>query len=189
MGREREHKTKFLNTFFKDRKQIGALTPSSRYLVKKMCDQINFDTANVIVELGPGTGVFTKEIIKRAGKNTKIFVIELNKAFYDLLKTKYTDPRVVIINSSADKIDEILKEYSIQSVDAIISSLPLTVIPEKVKKKIIIKSHHSLKIGGIFVQYQYSLNAKKLLELKFGKLKLGFVALNIPPAFVYLCIK
>lgn len=186
MSQNKRHKGKFLNTFFKDRKQVGALAPSSRFLVKKMCDQIDFKAAKVIIELGPGTGVFTREILNRSAADAKVFVIELNESFYNLLKTKFTDPRLILINTSADKIDEVLSDYGINEVDAILSSLPLTVIPEKIKKKIIIKSYDALKPGGVYVQYQYSLNAKKLLELKFGKLKMGFVAMNIPPAFVYL---
>src|SRR5690606_26212453 len=107
VSKEKAHKTKFLNTFFKDRKQVGALAPSSRFLVKKMCDHIDFEQAQVIVELGPGTGVFTSEILKRANQNTKIFVIELNQEFYDLLKKKFTDSRIILIKSSADKLDAV----------------------------------------------------------------------------------
>src|SRR5688572_23589561 len=101
-----------------------------------MCDKINFKTANVIVELGPGTGVFTTEILKRANADAKIFVIELNDNFYELLKTKIQDPRIILLNQSADQLDVILKTHGVTHVDAILSSLPLAVIPDQTKKKI-----------------------------------------------------
>jgi len=184
-----KHKGQFLKTFFKERKQVVALAPSSKFLVKKMCDKIDFNNARYIVELGPGTGVFTEELLKRAHPDCRIFVIELNEKFYEFLKNKFDDERIILLCESADNLDEILARYHVKEVDAVLSSLPLAVIPDQIRKRIVIKSHDVLRDGGVFVQYQYSLNAKKLLELKFGKLNLGFVAVNIPPAFVYHGIK
>lgn len=186
---EKKHNRKFLSTFFSERKQVGAVAPSSRFLVNSMCNKIDFKSAKVIVELGPGTGVFTVELLKRANKDCKIILFELNEAFYKLLKEKFDDPRLTILYRSAEDISEVLEEMNIKEADAILSSLPLTVIPDQIKKRIVINSHQSLKEGGVYVQYQYSLNAKKLLEMKFGKLKLNFVPVNIPPAFVYLGVK
>ena len=189
MTEEKKERNKFIKTFFKERKQVGALAPSSKFLVKKMCDKIDFDNAKNIVELGPGTGVFTEELLKRAPKDCRIFVIELNEEFYDFLKERFDDSRMVLLRESADNLDEILAKYDVNEVDAVLSSLPLAVIPDQIKKRIVIQSHDVLRQGGVFVQYQYSLNAKRLLEMKFNNLKLGFVAVNIPPAFVYHGVK
>lgn len=186
---EKKYNRKFLNTFFTERKQVGAVAPSSRFLVKAMCNKIDFTTAKCIVELGPGTGVFTHELLRRANADCKIILFELNEDFYKLLKKKFNDPRLTILFQSAEDLAEVLKEINIKNVDAILSSLPLTVIPDKVKKRIIIRSHEALRKGGVYVQYQYSLSAKKLIEKKFGKLKMGFVPINIPPAFIYLGTK
>ncbi|PRP96638.1 hypothetical protein TUN_33020 [Bacillus sp. M21] len=61
----------FLSEFIKNPKNTGAIAPSSKILATKMVDTINFETAKCIVELGPGTGVFTKEIIKRKKKEKR----------------------------------------------------------------------------------------------------------------------
>ena len=50
----------FLGEFIKERKTVGAIAPSSKFLMKKMIAPIDFQKADVIVELGPGNGVFTK---------------------------------------------------------------------------------------------------------------------------------
>jgi len=189
VSKTKKTKNQFLRTFFKERKQVGAVAPSSRFLIKKMCDKINFENAKTIIELGPGTGVFTKEILKRADKDCKIFLFELNADFYNILKEKINDPRVVILNQSADEIDCIRTEYGIQHVDAILSSLPLAVIPDLIKKKILLKSYDMLKCGGVYVQYQYSLASKKLIKMCFPKLRLSFSTINIPPAFIYIGTK
>ena len=88
MAEEKAHKRHFFKTYLKERKQIGSLMPSSRFLVKKMCRKIDFSTATNIIELGPGTGVFTKEILNMARKDAKIFVFELNEDFFELLSQK-----------------------------------------------------------------------------------------------------
>ncbi len=180
---------KFLRTFFKERKQVGAVAPSSRFLVKKMCNKIDFETARVIIELGPGTGVFTKEILDRASNDSKIFVFELNQDFCKILEAKFNDDRIILVNDSAEKMQAILKSHGLDEADAIISSLPLTVIPEPVKSNILKAAYQILKPKGIYVQYQYSLNAKKLIESHFGKLNMKFSLINIPPAFIYVATR
>ncbi len=180
---------KFIKTFFKERKQVGAVAPSSRFLVNKMCNKVNFKSANVIVELGPGTGVFTKEILKRASNDTKIFVFELNKDFFRILSSKFNDERLILVNESAEMMQSVLNEYGFEQACAIVSSLPLTVIPEPAKTNIIKVSYKVLKTDGVYVQYQYSLSAKKLIERYFGKLNLKFSLINIPPAFIYVATR
>jgi len=185
MEKSKTHKRHFFKTYLKERKQIGAWAPSSRFLVKKMCDKINFSNAKTIIELGPGTGVFTKELLKRANSDTKIFVFELNEDFYHLLKSKFTDDRIILLNESADKMEEVLARHNITEVDAILSSLPLAVIPDEVKKNILDSAYKILKKEGKYIQYQYVLSAKKIIEQRFGKLNMSFVSINIPPAFIY----
>lgn len=48
-------KKSFIRQFWKEKKMIGAMAPSSRFLAAKMVKVIDFKTANVIIELGPGT--------------------------------------------------------------------------------------------------------------------------------------
>ncbi|MEZ4924267.1 MAG: rRNA adenine N-6-methyltransferase family protein [Crocinitomicaceae bacterium] len=186
---EKKNKRTFLNTFFTERKQVGAVAPSSRFLVKKMCDKIDFTEAKVIVELGPGTGAFTYELLKRARPDAQIILFELNEVFLEILDQKFDDSRITILNKSAEDVEKVMKQMGHDQVDAILSSLPLTVIPDITKKRIIINSYNILKKGGVYVQYQYSLNAKRLLEMKYGKLEMGFVGVNIPPAFIYVGTK
>ena len=46
-----------------------------------MVETICFNNAQCIVELGPGTGSFTKEIMKRKEQSTKLILIESNEIF------------------------------------------------------------------------------------------------------------
>ena len=180
-------KSKFFNDFLKERKTVGAVSPSSKFLMKKMLAPINFEKAKVIVELGPGNGVFTKGLLDRMNSNAKLISFELSENFYKHINLKIRDERLILINDSADKLEKYLKVEGISEVDYVVSSLPLAVIPEEVKTKVLNACVKVLGEKGKYIQFQYSLNAKKLLQSKFNDVSHKFVPVNIPPAFVYQC--
>lgn len=180
-------KSKFFNEFLKERKTVGAVSPSSKFLMKKMLAPIDFEKAAVIVELGPGNGVFTKGILERMNPDAILFSFELSENFYEHIKLKIKDRRLILINDSADQLEQYLLEQGINKVDYIVSSLPLAVIPEEVKENVLNSCVKVLGEKGKYIQFQYSLNAKKLLQTKFQEVTLKFVPVNIPPAFVYQC--
>jgi phospholipid N-methyltransferase len=106
-------KSSFLKQFFKQNKMVGSMTPSSRFLAAKMLNHIPIKEAKVVVELGPGTGVFTEKIISKLGPNARLLVFELNEQFYEALKVKIKDPRVTLIHDSAEKIEDYLKNNNL----------------------------------------------------------------------------
>lgn len=183
-------KRNFLKQFLKDRQMVGAVHPSTRFLGERMIENINFDEVKLIVELGPGTGVFTDLIIEKMHPDSKLLVFELNDEFYTQLAHRINDRRVQIIHDSAEFISKYLtQEEQEQKVDVVISSLPLTVFPESLRKKVVDVAYDCLKEEGIYRQFQYSLHARKLLESKYRKVSIGFTVRNFPPAFIYTCRK
>jgi phospholipid N-methyltransferase len=182
-------KRNFLKEFLKDRQMVGAIHPSTRFLGERMLENINFDETKLIVELGPGTGVFTDLIIEKMHADAKLLVFELNDEFYDHLHKRIDDRRVQIIHDSAEYIEKYLSEEEQQKVDAVISSLPLTVFPDSLRKKVVDVAYDCLKENGVYRQFQYSLHARKLLESKYKKVRIGFTVRNFPPAFIYSCYK
>lgn len=177
----------FISEFFKERKVVGAIAPSSKFLMRKILSQIDFSKDINIVELGPGTGIFTAEILKRMSRNSTLFSFEINPSFYTQLKSKISDDRLNLICDSAENMQEHLNKNGIKKVDIIISSLPLAVIPVEIKDNILNTSLKVLDKKGVYVQFQYSLNAKKLLKSKFENVKIDFTVINLPPAFIYHC--
>ena len=75
-------KKNFRKQFWRDKKMVGAMSPSSKYLMNKMLENIDFTSTNTIIELGPGTGIFTHGIIERMNENATLLVFELNDFFY-----------------------------------------------------------------------------------------------------------
>jgi len=189
MSKHKTQKKSFFKTYLEQKRQVGSWVPSWPLLVNNMCRKIDFKNADVIIEYGPGNGVFTKKLLKKANPNTKIFCFELNEDFYNILKNKFNDPRLILLNQGAETLKEVLKQYNIEKVDAVLSSLPLSFIPNEIKNKILDNSYSVLKKDGVFLQYQYSLNAKDEIKARYGKLKVNLIPLNVPPAFVYKGVK
>lgn len=55
----------FLFQYIVNPRTVGAILPSSRFLGDKMVKRINFAKAKYIIEYGPGTGVFTEELLEK----------------------------------------------------------------------------------------------------------------------------
>ncbi len=182
-------KSSFLKQFWKQKKMIGAMAPSSRFLASKMLQNVDLNAAKVLVELGPGTGVFTHEIIEKMPKSCTLLVFELNEDFVNNLQKSIADDRVHIIHDSAAKIQDYLNEYALDKADAIISSLPLANFPKDLRLEILQASYNALKKGGNYIQFQYSLQSKKQINAVFDKVTIDFTPLNFPPAFIYTCEK
>lgn len=166
---------------------VGAMAPSSRFLAAKMLDHLPIKQAKIIIEIGPGTGVFTEKIIEKMGTETQLVVVELNDTFFDALKKKITHKNVHLKHGSAEDISFYLKDLGFEKADLIISSLPLAVIPALIRQNILttVKTHLSQK--GQFVQFQYSLQSRRALKKIFSAVKLAFTPFNLPPAFIYTC--
>ena len=182
-------KRSFINQFMKDKKMVGSIRPSSKYLMNKMLENIDFNTARVIVELGPGTGVFTYEILKRMSQDSVLLIFELNQGFMRTLRKNIKDKRAIFIYDSAEKIQEYIQKHELGQADAIISSLPLYNFPQELRDTIVNNSFEALKDTGKYIQFQYTKQAKKMLQAKFSTVSISFTPLNFPPAFVYTCDK
>jgi phospholipid N-methyltransferase len=82
-------------------------------------------------------------LIKQITKNSKISLFEIDEEFCKLLKEKYkNDKRITIYEKSAYDIKEYFDK---ESVDYIISSLPLAFISKNHVSEILEKSKYILK--------------------------------------------
>jgi phospholipid N-methyltransferase len=189
-------KAKFFKNFLKKPSEVGAILPSSRHLAARMVSNIDLPKAKAIVELGPGTGVFTKAIIEKMSTDTTFFTIERNQDIYEHFTKMF--PKVKTYNRCASEILDIMKEENVKKLDAVISGLPWASFPPSAQDSILNAVSESLKPNGSFVTFAYlqgfllptAHRFKKLLNNKFSDVKLSKVVWrNAPPAFVYRCKK
>jgi phospholipid N-methyltransferase len=142
----------------------------------------------VIVELGAGDGVITKYILNKMSKDAKLFVFEINPDLSAVI-AGIKDERLILINDGAQYMESLLLKYDVKKVDTIISAIPFLVLPEDLTKDILHTSKKILKNGGNFIQMHYIKSISKMYKDIFGNVHTSYVALNIPPGYVFQCIK
>lgn len=178
----------FLLEYVKSPRTVGAIAPSSKELAKKMVQDIDFSNADCIIEYGPGTGVFTEQIVKNKRKGTLLILFEYSKGFASELTQKYGNyDNILIINDSAENIDKHLKKYNIEKVDYIVSGLPFASLPKDSSNKILRLTRELLKREGLFITFQYTLLKKEYISSYFKHVKHEKVLYNLPPAYVLWC--
>ena len=63
------------------------------------------------------------------------------------------------------------------------------VFPEELRLSVVKEASEVIKKNGKYIQFQYSLQSKKLLEATYKSVSVKFTMKNFPPAFVYTCLK
>ncbi|TVX98814.1 methyltransferase domain-containing protein [Cohnella terricola] len=176
----------FLRKFVRRPKQIGSAVPSSRFLAESMSAPIPWHSVRAIAELGAGTGAVTREITRRALPGTKIYLFEKDSKMRKQLMLNHPGCKVA---ANAANMAAILEQHGEPGLDCIVSCLPFYNFPQTVRDAIMDQVRMSLKPGGLFIAFQYSLQMKKRLSCMFKIERIKFVPLNFPPAFVYVCRK
>lgn len=179
-----EHTIQYIKTFCKDR-GIASITPSSTFAVKRICSKIDFTRDNVIVECGPGSGVFSFAILKKMSKNSKLILIESNRDFYEYLRRHINDARVFVFCDNAINLPCIIKHLGIGDVNYVILGIPFSFTDHELNHKIIANSKGGLRKGGNLIVYQFSLRIKKYLKQHFEEIHTGFELLNVPPLIIF----
>ncbi len=182
----------YLKNFLRD-KDVASITPTSPYGVKRVCSKINFDRGDVIVEYGPGTGVFTSYLLKNMKTSSRLIAIERNKDFNSRLRQMIQDPRAIIVNDSAENVLETLRRCSESQADYIISGIPFFWLSDDMKNRILYNTRRALKSGGKFLVYQTCFQTdhhlKIHLERFFPVVTAKYELRNIPPLRIYEAIK
>ncbi len=182
----------YLMNFIRD-KNVASITPTSTVGVKRVCSKIDFSRENLIVEYGPGTGVFSRYLLENMGGESRLILIEINKNFKTILKKKFQDPRVMIVQESAENVLETLRSCKESEADYIISGIPFSFLDQDLKHRILYNTHRALKKGGKFLCYQTFFQAnnhlKDHLERYFPKVQAKYELVNIPPLRIYEAVK
>ncbi len=179
----------FARNFFKHPRMLGAIIPSSSFLVRRLLEPIDWERARVIVEYGPGVGTITREILSRLRPDATLVVIETNDDFVDFLNRSMSDPRLKVIAGSAETIEAELELLGLPAADYVVAGLPFSTMPADCRERILLGSREALAPEGSMLIYQFSPKVSSDLRQTFTRVKSAFEPINIPPARVYFCQK
>lgn len=175
---------RFLRSWAARPLRTAAIAPSGRALAHLMTHQINPSTAPVI-ELGPGTGVFTRALLRRGLSGAQLTLVESNPEFATLLRARFRDARVVHSDATTD-------DWHLPPgvrAGAVVSGLPLLAMPADAVSSVLQTSFSCLRPDGHFYQFTYSwacpVPASLLHTLGLRATRVGRTLRNLPPASVY----
>lgn len=187
---------KFLKQSVLNFRKTGAIAASSEKLTSMFIKTANLSEAQVVIELGSGTGVLTKEISKNIKKDTLFFALEINSSFAE--ETRRRCPKVPVYQDSAKNLAFYLKKHQTKYCDCIISSLPWTLFGKNFRDDLLHEISEALQPGGEFLTFAYingiflprGRDFKDRLNEEFSQIKTTkIVWKNTPPALIYHAIK
>jgi phospholipid N-methyltransferase len=179
-----------LGRFVRNPRTVGAVAPSSAALARQMVAGLDLHQARV-VELGPGTGAFTRAIVPELGPAARFLAIDIDPTFIETLRTRF--PQVDFVCGSAEQLPAFAAERGLDSVDHILSGLPFASLPASITRGILDGIERTLRRGGTFTTFQY-VNAygmsaavafrQDLSRRLGGEPTRRLVMRNLPPAWV-----
>jgi phospholipid N-methyltransferase len=170
----------FAKNFLQHPRMLGSVIPSSRFLIQRILDRIDWVHARVIVEYGPGVGNVSQQLLRRLHPEGRLILVEMNEDFVALLGERIHDPRVTVVQGSAANIRQILRDLKI-------AGIPYSTIPIYLRRRILRESRAVATEGGEVIVYQFMRTIERHLHDCFDEVEPDFEALNLPPARVWYC--
>ncbi len=174
----------FFKGFIESPAQVGSVIPSSRFLERRIVNQANLCSAKRIVELGPGTGGTTRALLRSMREDAVLLTVELNPKFHSVIST-IRDHRLIPHLGCAGDLREIVAQYGFDTIDAVVSGIPFSIIKPEFGRAIIQAIADILGAGGRFVAYQFRDRVNVLGREVLGPSQVHFELFNIPPVRVY----
>jgi phosphatidylethanolamine/phosphatidyl-N-methylethanolamine N-methyltransferase len=190
------HAWTFVREYLRAPRTIGAVAPSSRGLAELIVNLAGVAQADVIVEFGPGTGAFTQRILEVKRPGAKLVAVEFHPKMAAQLRLRF--PQVDVVEDSVANLGRILAERGIKQVDSIVSGLPWAAFDAGLRDQLLEATLVVLKPGGRFATFGYLEGSilptgrrfrRKIQRLFTEVHRSPIVWANMPPAFVYQCVR
>lgn len=180
----------FFRQWLKNPLSMAALSPSGQQLTRQMIAELPHGTRRV-VELGGGTGVFTRALIAHGIVPDELLVLELNDALFEHLRSRF--PNAHVVCGDARELKQIAMDDGFLGqgmADVVISGLGLLSMSRPMQSDILRSAFDVLKPDGRLVQFTYGpkspVSREILADLELSVRRGGFAWWNVPPATVYV---
>lgn len=175
----------FFRAWAADPLRIASVVPSGKALGRLITSEID-GTLGPVLELGPGTGVFTRALVERGVPQSRLVLIEFTAEFANLLRLRFPGAEVVCMDAASLRH---IQWHADQRAGAVVSGLPLLSMPANKVFAILKGAFLLLRDGGSFYQFTYGpqcpIPARILDRLGLQARSIGWTFNNFPPAQVF----
>lgn len=175
----------FLRAWAADPQRVGAVAPSGSALADLITSEIT-PAAGPVLELGPGTGVFTRALLARGVREQDLTLVEFGAEFAQLLQVRFPAARILCMDASRLAHHELFEDAS---VGAVVSGLPLLNLTPRKMMAILGGAFRYLRPRGALYQFTYGpwcpVPRPILDRLGLKATLIGRTLRNVPPAAVY----
>ncbi|MEK6440798.1 class I SAM-dependent methyltransferase [Pseudonocardia sp. T1-2H] len=186
------HRT-FLRRALRRPDLMGAPAPTGAALAAEIAAVVPDVGTPTVVELGAGTGALSDAIHARLAPGSRYVAVEVDAEFVAYLHR--TRPWLEVLHGDAADLTTLLAEAGVGTVDAIISSLPWTLLPPTQRHSMLTAAAGTLGRDGVFATI-ITLTAipdrvrdlVRCMEDRFIHVEATApVWRNLPPARLYVC--
>lgn len=136
-----------------DPARTGAIAPTSRRAAAALARSVPATGRPVVLELGAGTGSITRALHDRLPTGGRVIAVESDADLAEYLRESV--PGADPVCADARDLEAVLDDAGVHRVDAVISSLPLTLMPSRSRASVLSGAARRLDPDGEFVTITY----------------------------------
>jgi phosphatidylethanolamine/phosphatidyl-N-methylethanolamine N-methyltransferase len=183
-GQNLAHAGLFFRRWMANPLQMGAITPSSRALCRRVAAHAHAGPNEAIIELGAGTGVVTRALLRAVLPANRLFVVEIVRDMARHLRADLPSAAHVI-EGDARRLPALIPPEWHGRIGTVVVGIPLMMLPLAEQRRFV-DAIEAVAPGRGFILYTYSVTS----PLPWKKLGLtvrreAFTPFNIPPASVF----
>jgi phosphatidylethanolamine/phosphatidyl-N-methylethanolamine N-methyltransferase len=178
----------FLKRFLQRPFQVASIIPSSRALVRRVADRLDFTQPRVIAEFGPGEGCHTREIVQRMAPGSELLLFELDPELAEHLARQFRGRSdVTVLNADAATLRPELERRGHAYCDYVVSGIPFSILEPAKKRQLLLNTHAALapEAHAAFIIYQVTNELRDRGHCQhFARAESVYCLQNLPPMFV-----
>ncbi len=185
IARKFDDELKFFKGWIDKPKAVGSIIPTSSVTARRMASIVDTTSGLPVLEVGPGTGVITKAILRHGVRPENLYTVEYSHDFVTHLRRNY--PGVNVIEGDGFDLDTTLGDKRDVLFDSVVSGVPLLNFPVQQRLAYIDNLLKRIPHGRPVVQLTYG--PKSPIPPGLGDYTVEhfhFVLRNIPPTQLWI---
>jgi phosphatidylethanolamine/phosphatidyl-N-methylethanolamine N-methyltransferase len=176
---------KFFKGWIDKPKAVGSIVPTSSIAARRMASVVDPSSGLPVLEVGPGTGVVTRAILRRGVKPENLYLVEYSADFVRHLKAQF--PGVNIIQGDAFDLDGTIGDWRGMTFDSVVSGVPLLNFPVSQRIRYVEDLLGRIPAGRPIMQLTYGpLSPVPAGRGNYRVEHYDFVLRNIPPTQLWV---